>query len=200
MRARRAAVVGMTLLALAGCTSDGRQSADPVDASPRPSLDPAAEAAAELTRSVLEGEEVPEPLATMSGALALLQGPSAVEVDVLEVRAGATSTLLRWRLRSPATERVRTYTSTLSLPNRFDTRAVALLDEQGGQRLQPFTFIPQRNQDNPIACVCSDLPNDVGPDGLLMYGLYPPLAAGTTAVDVAIPGFATATDVEVTRP
>lgn len=199
MRARRVAVVCMTLLALAGCTSDSGQRADPVDAGPRPSLNPVADAAAELTRSVLEGEEVPEPLVTMSGALALLQGPSAVKVDVLEVRAGTTTTLLRWRLRSPATERVRTYTSALSLPSRFDTRAVTLLDEQGGQRLQPYTYIPQLNQ-NPISCVCSRLPADIGPDGLLMYGLYPSLAPGTTAVDVAIPGFATATDVEVTRP
>jgi hypothetical protein len=66
-----------------------------------------------------------------------------VTVDVLEVRAAEGSTLLRWRLRSPGAQRVRVYTSALSLPNRFDTRAVALVDARGEQQLQAFTYVPR---------------------------------------------------------
>ena len=119
-------------------------------------------------------------------------------VDVLEVRAAQGSTLLRWRLRSPGAQRVRVYTSALSLPNRFDTRAVALVDMRGEQRLQAFSYVPE-GSDLPLSCVCSVLPDDVGEVGALLHGLYPPLDPGTTEVDVLVPGLAPALGVPVTR-
>lgn len=197
----RVLAAGVALVALVGCTSEagGPTSGPTSGASPEASRDAAADAAAELTDAVLGGDEVPEPLATVTGVLPLGTGGSQVVVDVLEVKASSTSTLLRWRLRSPGAQRVRTYTSALSLPNVFDTRAVGLVDEQGGRRLQPYTFVPQRNADDDIACACSTLPDDVGPAGLLMYALYPPLSPQTTTVDVVVPGLAVAQDIAVTR-
>lgn len=194
----RLATAALLLLALVACTSDdgGEESSG----SPTPSGQGPADAAEELAAQILADDEVPDPLVTVTGELPLRTGGSPVAVDVLEVRAGGTSTLLRWRLRSPGPERADTYTSALSRPNRFDTRAVALVDEQGGVRLQPYTYVPQRNDDDDISCVCSELPDDVGPDGLLMYALYPPLDASTRTVDVAVPGLQVAEDVEVTRP
>lgn len=193
---RLALVLVSSLVALTGCTSNG----DSASGNPaaEPSADPAGSAAAALTAEVLEGDEVPDPLATITGELPLLRGGSPVVVDILQVRASDTSTLLRWRLRSPNEERVDTYTSALSLPNRFDTRGVELVDDRGGQRLQPYTYVPQAN-DNPISCVCSQLPNEVGEAGVLMYALYPALDPATKALDVTVPGLEVAQDVPVER-
>jgi hypothetical protein len=88
--------------------------------------------------------------------------------------------------------------SALSLPSRFDTRGIALVDSTGNQRLQPFTYVPQSSEVD-LRCVCSELPSRVGSEGVLMYSLYPPLAAGASSVDVLVPGLTVAQDVEVAR-
>jgi hypothetical protein len=139
-------------LVLAGCSGDeeptepGAPSGSAAGPSAGPSTQPdRATAAEELTEQLLRGAEAPEPLATVRGSFPEVSGvPSGVvTVDVLEVRAAQGSTLLRWRLRSPDAQRVRVYTSALSLPNRFDTRAVALVDAVGEQQLQAFTYVPE---------------------------------------------------------
>lgn len=192
-----AGVLAVALL-LTGCSDDDEPEARGGSSTPSAETDPAAVAARSLTEQVLGGEEAPEPLATVTGALPVTGGSAPVVVDVLEVRAATDSTLLRWRLRSPGAERVRVYTSALSRPNRFDTRAVTLVDEAGRQRLQPFTFVPQKSELD-LECVCSGLPDEVGETGALMYGLYPPLAPTATTVDVLIPGVQPARGVLVTR-
>lgn len=213
MTARRpvaAALPAVALLAVAlgGCTSSGGDARPPAAqalpsgaAAPSATGSPPLTPAQELTQQLLGGAQDPQPLATVSGSLPADNGiaAAAVEVDVLEVRARADSTLLRWRLRSASGEGLRVRSSALSRPSRFDTRAVVLVDAKGGQRLQPFTYAPQLRDGDDLMCVCSILPARVGSAGELMYALYPPLAAGTTTVDVAVPGLETAQDVAVTR-
>lgn len=184
---------------LTACTDEptGSGSGRSPEASASASAGPE-EAARALTDEVLGGEEAPDPVASASGSLAVVGAAAPVTVEVLDVRAGPESTRLRWRLRSTGSERVRVYTSALSLPNRFDTRQVALVDAVGEQRLQPYTFVPQRD-DRALGCSCSTLPDSVGPTGELMYALFPPLGASTTEVDVVVPGVPPITGVPVTR-
>ena len=196
----RVLTIGVALaMSAAGCTGgDGDDDAPKASAGPSASGSPVNDAARDLTEEVLGGEETPAPLASISGSLALLGASSAVTADILEVRAGADSTLLRWRLRSTTGERVRVYASTLSRPNRFDTRAVTLVDAAGNARLRAYTFVPQKSELD-LGCICSKLPVDVGATGALMYALYPPLAANATSVDVVIAGLPPARGVRVTR-
>ena len=114
------------------------------------------------------------------------------------MRASPDTTLLRWRLRSATGQSQQVFTSSLSMPNVFDTRAVALVDAVGNQRLQPFTYIPPLKT-NDLRCICSEVPKSVGALGVQMYGLYPPLAADATTIDVVIPGLLTVEKVPVTR-
>jgi hypothetical protein len=194
----RALVAGTALaLLLTGCSGDDEERPDGSSASRGPSAS-ATPTAGASERLLGAADEQAEPLATAEGDLPLLGTSSRVRVDVLEVRAGEESTLLRWRLASPTTEAVRTYTSALSYPLGFDTRQVALLSTE--ERLQPFTYVPQRDIGGAAAgCVCSDVPEEVGQEGQLMTALYPPLAEGTEQVDVVLPGVATLTGVPVTR-
>jgi hypothetical protein len=197
MTRRLPALLLVFALTLTGC-SDDEPAANEGPARPTPSTDPAAEATRLLTEQVLGDEEAEEPLSSVAGQLPVIGGGGAVTVDVLEIRAAADSTLLRWRLRSTSGESERVYTSALSLPNRFDTRAVALVDAAGNQRLQPFTYVPQ-GSDRDLDCICSGLPDDVGATGVEMYALYPPLDPSTTTVDVVIPGFPSARGLAVIR-
>lgn len=200
MRPRALPAVLTAALVLTACTDDSPRSGSGGGAA-SPSASPTAgpeQAARELTDEILVGEEAPEPVASASGGLAVVGGAAPVVVEVLDVRAGPESTRLRWRLRSASSERVRVYTSALSLPTRFDTRLVALVDAAGQQQLQPFTFVPQRS-DRDLGCSCSTLPDSVGPTGELMYALYPPLDSSTSEVDVVVPGVPPITGVPVTR-
>ena len=118
--------------------------------------------------------------------------------EILEVRAGAQSTLLRWRLKSASGQQVSARGFSLSRPPLFDTRAVAVRDAAGKQVLSPFTYVPQKG-DQDTGCVCSVVPSTLGADAEPMYALLPPLAAAATTVDVVLPGFAVAKGVRVTR-
>jgi hypothetical protein len=185
-------------LALAGC-SGGDDDTPARTADPTSSPTAEASAADELTARILEGDEAPAVLASASGELPLTTGGSApVTVEVLEVRAAEQSTLLRWRLRSGSGQRENVYTSALSLPSRFDTRGIALVDPAGAQRLQPYTYVPQAGQ-AAILCACSELPATVGTTGTLMYALYPPLDPAARTVDVQVPGLPAVEGVRVTR-
>jgi len=189
------------VLLLCGCSDDGEArpdgppTPDGTSGLNSPSASPAVRASERLLG---EGTPEDEPLASAQGQLPMIGDSSPVRVDVLEVRAGEESTLLRWRLASATTEPVATYTSALSFPLGFDTRQVALLSDD--QRLQPFTFVPQVDiTGNDADCVCSRMPEQVGPDGTPMTALYPPLSEGTEQVDVVLPGIATLLGVPVTR-
>lgn len=144
------------------------------------------------------GAEAPASVTTLRGSLARPGGPVAVEVDILAVQASAETTLLRWRLRSGTGQPQQVLTSSLSRPGLVDTRAVALADVAGNQRLQPFTYIPPLKTED-LRCTCSDVPKSVSAAGVQMYALFPPLAANATTVDVVIPGLPTAEKVPVTR-
>lgn len=196
--------VVLTLLLLTACIggepgpeASGSQNPSP-DASGGSQQPPEQTTAQKLTETLLEGDERPKPVATVRGAIALPQGSAPVEVDILAVQANAQTTLLRWRLRSGTGQPLRVRTSSLAAPNLFDTRAVALADATGNQRLLPFTYRSLQRL-NVTGCTCSEVPESVSADGVQLYALFPPLAPEATTVDVLIPGLPPAEKIQVTR-
>lgn len=200
MRPRSGAPAAVAaLLLLSGCSGDDESAgAGPSPGRASASASPSTSAAEALVDELLAGEEAPAPLVTARGELPLVTGTSApVEVEVLQVRASGESTLLRWRLRSSDGRSRPLASNALSTSPSRDTRLVALVDEQGGVRLQPYTY--EQQSSGALSCVCSTLPGRVGSTGTYLYALFPPLGAGVETVDVVLPGVLTAEDVEVTR-
>lgn len=201
-------LIAALLLAVAATACTGSdEGAPPANGSPSvgtggdpdQSRSPEESTAQQPVQNLLEGEEAPPPVASITGELVIdFADPSPVEVDILAVRATAQTTLLRWQLRSGTNDRVRTYTQSLSLrPSTFDTRALSLVDARGNQRVQPFTVAEQSGGDG--GCLCSTMPPSVGAKGIPMYALFPPLSPDATTVDVVIPGLPIAEKVPVTR-
>lgn len=199
----------MTVAAVlsSGCSgaSSTRASAPSASARPGgtsaadPSNSPTSSTAEQLTAQVLAAAGGSTPLASVRGDLTVLSKRFPAVAEVLEVRASATSTLLRWQLKSAAGLQVNTRGFGLSRPPLFDTRAVSLRDAAGKHVLSPFTWAPQAGGDD-TGCVCSGVPGALGDEAEPMYALYPPLDPAATTVDVLLPGFAVAKAVAVTRP
>lgn len=203
----------LVLLATTTVACSSRQSADPTPSgapasgtapatSPQttevPDASPTMSSADQLTAQILGGATGSAAVATVKGNLQVQASAVPVVAEILEVRAGAASTLLRWQLKSASGQQVQARGYTFSRPPLFDTRAVALRDTTGKRVLMPFTYVPQKSDlDN--GCVCSQIPQTVGAAAEPLYALYPPLAPSTTAVDVTLPGFAVAKGVPVTR-
>ncbi len=190
---------------LAGCSgaSSPDAGATPTGARPGtstagPGSSPTSSTAEQITTQILGTVDGTAPVASVRGNLVTQTAKFPALAEVLEVRAGATSTLLRWRLKSAAGPQVNTRGFGMSRPPLFDTRGVALRDTAGKQVLSPFTYVPQKNE-NDISCVCSDVPGAIGDEPEPMYALYPPLDPAATTVDVILPGFAVAKAVAVTR-
>lgn len=197
---RRAALsLLLTTLALTACNNNEE---------PRPPADgetpSAAASPADPARQLMEGlfaeDAQPAPATTVTGSLLFNEKPVPVIVDIVEVRADESSTLLRCRMRSSTGQRVSTLSSTMARPGIFDTRGIVLRDAAGKARLQPYTYEAESNDvfTGDPGCTCSTLPINVDAEGVLLYGVFPPLDPGATTVDVLMPGIAPAT-VPVTR-
>lgn len=202
----RGAVVGaLAVLLLAGCT------ADEAPPQPEPTSDPTPDAdtdeaddwtveslgAAILEEDLVEGVE---PVATATGTVTSIGGEWEVQVDVLSVTADEDGTDLTYVLRSPdgvvADGDRHAWGDGRKIYN--DTRSIAILDEEGEARLQPYTGYTSFDRDSQAFCACSSMPSSVG-EGDVLGALLPPLDPATTSVTVEFPGFEPLTDVPVTR-
>ncbi len=190
-------------LVLSGCTDgddEPRPGGGPADGSPSASASPQDPAQA-LTDELLADAEALPAVATAQGVLTVNQAQVAVAVDVLEVRAGEATTLLRWRLRSAGEQRVDSFSSSMSRAGLQDTRGIVVTDAAGGTRLQPYTYqAPDTTtfRGDPF-CACSTLPRTVGPEGVVLDAVLPPLDPAATTVDVLLPGIAPLRGAPVTR-
>lgn len=199
---RRVLVAGLVLgLALTACSSDDtRPRAERSSAAPTPTASPEAPAQ-DLVDQLLAPDVQPDPLATVTGTITVGQQATPVTVDVLEVRAAETSTLLRWRLRSSTAQRVDTFGSSMSRPGSQDTRGIRVLTADAV--LQPYTYEGPEGgvfaAAGDLFCACSVLPTQVGAEGVLMYAVLPPMTGEPSMVDVLLPGIAPAAGVPVTR-
>lgn len=194
---RRRVVVAVTLvLGLAGCTGGGEP--DPTG-SPEPaataSPTPRVWTAEDLAEALL-GDGTPEalgePVATTTGTVTDLS-THAIEMQVLSLEADERTTTLRYLLRT-------TDGSSLSAPGPVwtgegrgdDTRAIALVDDAAGQRLQPYTawtlFTASGEPSLDASCACSDFPYLLDERAVPLSATFPPLSEGTDEVVVEFPG------------
>ena len=199
---RRLLVGLLTVLAVSACSADdpAQPRAQGSAGIPTPTGSPEAPAQ-DLVDQLLAEDVQPTPLKTVTGTITVDRASSPVTVDVLEVRAGETSTLLRWRLRSSGTDRVKTFGSSMSRAGLQDTRRLRV--QSTDVVLQPYTYAAEQggafDAAKDLFCACSKLPIEVGPDGVLMYAVLPPLPGTPATVDVLLPGIAPATAVTVSR-
>lgn len=150
----------------------------------------------ELSAAVFDATS--EPLATVEGEIFRRPAPIPGVVEVTDVHAGRSSTVVRFTLKAlddnqlgvplEAFNRLRTITD--------DIRDVAMIDPVAGLRLQPFVG----GHSPPDAyCTCSRSPRGVTTSGLQLTAVFPPLDPGTTTASVEIPGFPVLEDVPVRR-
>lgn len=152
--------------------------------------------AEELSAAVFEATT--EPLATVEGEI--FRRPDVIPgvVEVTDVYAGRSSTVVRFTLKAldddapgvplEAFNRNRMITD--------DIRDVAVVDPVAGLRLQPFVG---GNSEPDAFCTCSTSPRGVTTNGLQLTATFPPLDQGTTTASVEIPGFPVLEDVPVRR-
>lgn len=92
MTGSRLVPAALMLLLLTACTGgepgpEASGSQNPSPGASGGSQQPAEQTTAQkLTETLLEGDERPAPVATVRGAIALLQGSAPVEVDILAVQ------------------------------------------------------------------------------------------------------------------
>ena len=180
---RRAALALLTALVLTACTND-EEPRPPADGQTPSAAGSPADPARQLVESRFAKDAQPTPAATVTGFLVVTEEPVPVTVDILEVRAGESSTLLRWRLRSSTGQTVGSLSSTMARTGLFDTRGIVLRDAAGKALLQPYTYEAESNDISMggLNCTCSTLPPDVGAESVLLYGVFPPLDPGATTV------------------
>jgi outer membrane protein OmpA-like peptidoglycan-associated protein len=200
------AVVGLLAAAGGGMVVASSLRDQPSDASPAPSdgsepaadLSPAEQGDA-LAEQILSRERVKptEALAEHTGTFDGEDGPQAAVAAVLEVHAGADSTLVTWRLRAEGTAvRVPAGTFQDALLSTGASGTDGVLLETGDEIVRPY----RRDQAGTKGCLCSEPPTTVDRDGQDLAGLYPPIPGDVDRVDVRIPGFETFEDVVVVRP
>jgi hypothetical protein len=135
------------------------------------------------------------PVATVDGTIKGTNGDITAHADILAVDSGPRSAVLRWRLRTDqVTTQQRTDIFMAPGHESGDTSGVALIDTATGDKLLPGYYV----MTDLTACTCSFVPEKLGPAGVQMSAVYPPLAVGTASVQVAIPGFRSVS-VPVTR-
>lgn len=167
---RWAPLAGAAALVLTGCT-------DGADAPSGPSS---------TSAPGFPSLAVPPPpaAATASGRLAGLTPDSVASLEVVSVRAGATGTVLHFRLSTASP-------GTLSA-SRQDLSGSTRIDGVGGVTL----VAPQAKSKYSVVrladrglCACSNLPGEFTPVPAALYAEFAPLPTTVGEVQVVVPGF-----------
>jgi len=121
-------------------------------------------------------------------------------IDVTEVTASATSTLVRFTLKNAKDGQ-----ADLSLeafnqrtPLTRDIRDVAIVDPVGQQRYQPYVGVSSTDKDVTV-CACSSAPVVMTSTGQLLSATFPPVDAEATTISLVVPGFPEIKGLPVTR-
>jgi hypothetical protein len=188
------AILALGAGVLAGCTGDGdKDDKDPTSsASAGTATTGAGNAlsaeAARITAQYLNGT-APTVLASVAGKVRDGSGKDVPgKLDLLAVQAGPRSTAVRWRLSTD--DPIGTVSTNYYnyLYNRLpDTDAVALLAEEANLRMLPgiWSGTGLSSKD----CTCAYVPGKVGPEGVELSSLYPPLPTSVTRIQLQVPGF-----------
>lgn len=173
------AVLGL----LSACTGDdGEPGPGPTTGA---SGSPTVRSPQDLAAQYLAGTP-PEPVGTATGTVRTTDGTTPARADVLQVKAGQGSTVLRWRLSVPDTAAV-VRSDTLTPPGESGagTDWVALVSKAADVKAYPARYASAVIAD----CTCAPLPQKNGPQGVGMSGIYPALPGSVSTVDVQIRGF-----------
>jgi hypothetical protein len=188
-RARLLGAVAVAAVLVAGWLflRAGDDGPDP-EASRQPAATPAATtgtAAAEAISRQYLTPAAGQPVATVQGQVEVSNTQKTpATLDVLALETNDRSTVLRWRLSTPAMTNLNTPQFARGRATNA-TSALQLTSRQTNQRLLPGTFV----QESLSACSCSDLPYRSGPDGVELSAVLAPLEQGATEVELAVPGF-----------
>lgn len=136
-----------------------------------------------------------EPLGTTAATLEVSPQPTEVTLEVLEVRAGPTGTLVTMQVTAAETVGVGLSTFiTGEIGNTEYPTDMDLVDPTTQERLQPITAAEGGQW-----CQCSFLPRSIGPVPARISAGFPALDPGTTTVDLRLGTFPVVEDLPVTR-
>ena len=194
---RNLALIAGISLVVAGCTGTNSSPSEPKSASgagAASSSDASTDGLISSVYSEYLNSDV-KPIASANGRLPLVGSETiAARADILSAGASGATTVLKWRVATEV-KRGGIFANMFGEGGAKDTSAVVLISNSSNQRLWPNRIAYPAN---PSVCACSQMPQELGPDGVILSGEYPPLAASIADVQVSIPGFAPIT-VPVTR-
>ncbi|ADG75447.1 hypothetical protein Cfla_2559 [Cellulomonas flavigena DSM 20109] len=150
--------------------------------------------------AVLEGDVgTSEVLASVEGELSDPPDVIPVRVDVTQVLADESSTLVRFTLAHLGDEpsRLGPVFSTTSVLSR-EMRDVALIDPTSEQRYLPYIGVRVTDEKSSF-CVCSGQPRTFSSAGAYLTATFPPLDPSTQTVTFEVPWLPLIEDVPVER-
>lgn len=178
-------VIVVGLLATAGCTGD----------EPDPDRSTSSAPSGQTSSPGPTASPTPIPYVTPTAAPVLASGSGVlprkavpVTVGVLGVDAGPQGTRLRLRFSSASA--VQPHPQALEgAKAASDIGSIELVAPSANQRLTAV-YADFGDLLGDALCMCSQLPETIPPEGVDVSALYPPLPAGVTQVQVAVPGVA----------
>ena len=122
-------------------------------------------------------------------------------IDVTEVTAGPTSTLVRFTLVSTGTGKSNIGLGAFNAarPVTAAIRDVAIVDAAAKQRYLPYIGASVQDAQKTL-CACSTAPVTMSSVGQLMSATYPALDPSATSITLSVPGFPDIVNLPVTRP
>ena len=206
----RSIAVGVGLLAvvltITSCTGKDEKKADPTtSASSGQSSGGEQRTAADLS-SALYAQNSGTVLGTSTGNLPNLDNVVPMKVEVLEVWAGPSTTLVRYRMTYlgdevgfiPTGPYVSSRDRNMS-PN--DVRETEIVVPQENMRLDPYVAVKDKDESEGDHCLCTDgfIGSFSAADPILLSGSFPALSPGIKTINLDVPGFPVIENLPVTR-
>jgi hypothetical protein len=139
-------------------------------------------------------------LGQVDGAVYDSVDPHPARIEVTEVTAFATSTLVRFTLVN-----LKDDDPLLSLeafnrktPLTHDIRDVAIVDTAGQQRYEPYVGVSTSDKTVSL-CTCAASPLGMSEVGQPLSATFPPIDPSATTLSLDVPGFPEIKDLPVTR-
>lgn len=190
--ARRApwhAVLVLAAVLVAGCTGDDTPA--PVDTPSGEDGGGSGWTAAELIEAV-SAQEDDEVLRSVEGDLAHQDVPTPTRFEVVDIAADdqATTLVLRLTYLGDGDQEVRSTYLSPDVRLAQDVRGLALQVPTQDVRYQPTLAALTTAPEEPVGCLCSDLPEHVDPAAPLLFtATFPALDPATREVDLELAGF-----------
>jgi len=202
-----AAVVVVVLAVVVACSmgSDGKSAPPTSTATTGPSSTPDASAQGmtreQLQDAVFSGDVGSSTvLGQADGKVPDRTKDLPARIEVTEVTASATSTLVRFTLKNAKDGQADLSLDAFNArtPLTRDIRDVAIVDPVGKQRYQPYVGVSTSDKDASL-CACSAAPLVMTSTGQLLSATFPAVDPGATTISLVVPGFPEIANLPVTR-